>query len=49
MPPRRRKKKPGVLKTIRKPIAPPTRVEDDLKSYQRAREKERLRRVEKPE
>ncbi len=51
MPPRkgRKKRKGGVLRTIRKPMAPPARVEEDSKTYRREREKERLRRLEEPE
>jgi hypothetical protein len=35
--------KPLILK-LRKPTAPPTRVEDDERKYKRSRERERLRR-----
>lgn len=39
--------KPGeVMRKVRKPMAPPARVEDDLKRYHRERERERLRREE---
>ena len=38
------KKKTGVMRKVRKPMAPPSRVEDDLKRYRRERERERLRR-----
>jgi hypothetical protein len=43
---RRRKRSPGVMKMVRKPVPPPTRVADSLTKYQRAREKARLRREE---
>ena len=39
----------GVMKTVRKPMAPPTRIEEDPTKYRRSREKERLRRREKTE
>lgn len=42
----RRKSSSGLLETIRKPMAPPTRVEQDVRKYKRARECERLRRQE---
>ncbi len=44
------KKKPtksttgAVRRKVRKPMAPPSRVEEDLKRYHRERERERLRR-----
>ena len=37
------------MKKVRKPIPPPTRVEEDPTKYKRAREKERLRRMENPQ
>jgi len=37
------------MKMVRKPMAPPTRVEDDPTKYRREREKQRLRRLEKPQ
>ncbi|HTR60349.1 MAG TPA: hypothetical protein VMH37_01530 [Candidatus Binataceae bacterium] len=37
----------GLMRKVRKPIPPPTRVEEDPTKYQRTREKERLRRLEK--
>jgi len=33
-----------VMRKVRKPIPPPSRVEEDLKRYRRERERERLRR-----
>jgi hypothetical protein len=36
----------GVMRKVRKPIAPPSRVEEDLNRYRREREQERLRREE---
>ena len=44
------KKKPtksetgAVMRKVRKPVPPPSRVEEDLKRYHRERERERLRR-----
>jgi len=39
------KSAPGeVMRKVRKPMAPPSRVEDDLKRYRRERERARLRR-----
>jgi hypothetical protein len=44
------KKKPtksktgDVMRKVRKPVPPPSRVEDDLKRYRRERERARLRR-----
>jgi len=35
-----------VMRKVRKPMAPPSRIEDDLKRYRRERERERLRREE---
>jgi hypothetical protein len=44
----RRKHRPGagrgLIAKIRKPTAPPTRVEENVKKYRRPRERERLRR-----
>lgn len=37
-------KKSGVMRKVRKPMAPPSRVEEDIKRYRRERERERLRR-----
>ncbi len=37
-------KKGAVMRKVRKPIPPPSRVEEDLKRYHRERERERLRR-----
>jgi hypothetical protein len=34
----------SLIRKLRKPLAPPTRVIEDEKKYQRAREQERLRR-----
>ncbi|MHB8382041.1 MAG: hypothetical protein ACYDC3_06835 [Candidatus Binataceae bacterium] len=51
----RGKKRPAkkrLIARLRKPMAPPARVEDDPKKYARPRERERLRReseLEKPE
>jgi len=33
------------LKHVRKPIAPPSKIEEDAKTYRRERELERLRRL----
>jgi hypothetical protein len=39
--------KPGdVMRKVRKPVPPPSRVEEDLNRYHRERERERLRREE---
>ena len=35
------------MKKVRKPVAPPTRVADDERKYERAREREKLRRERK--
>ena len=49
MAPRKRVRKTGgLMKKVRKPVPPPTRIEDDTKKYKRAKEKERLRRGETP-
>jgi hypothetical protein len=39
-------KKGAVMRKVRKPIPPPSRVEEDLNRYHRERERERLRREE---
>jgi len=39
-----RRKPGGLLRKIRKPLAPPTRIEEDQTSYRRAHERELLRR-----
>ena len=36
------------MRKVRKPIPPPSRVEEDLNRYRRERERERLRREEPP-
>jgi hypothetical protein len=41
---KRKKKSGGVMRKVRKPMAPPSRVEEDIKHYRRERERERLRR-----
>jgi hypothetical protein len=41
---KRKKKAGGVMRKVRKPMAPPSRVEEDIKRYRRARERERLHR-----
>jgi hypothetical protein len=43
-----RKKSGGVMRKVRKPIPPPSRVEEDLNRYRRERERERLRREDPP-
>jgi hypothetical protein len=40
------KRKSGVMRKVRKPMAPPSRVEEDLRRYRRERERERQRREE---
>lgn len=35
-----------LIRKIRKPMAPPARIEEDTKKYSRARERERRRREE---
>ena len=44
----RKRKSPGarggIIRKLRKPIAPPSKVEEDERKYKRARERERLRR-----
>jgi len=37
------------MATVRKPMAPPARVEEDATRYRREREREKLRRAEKSE
>ena len=37
-----------VIAQVRKPIAPPLRVEPDTKKYRRNRERERMNREEEP-
>jgi hypothetical protein len=37
----------AIIKTIRKPIAPPTKTIEDPKKYKRGRELEKIRRDEK--
>ncbi len=39
-----KRKSGGVMGKVRKPIPPPSRVEEDLKRYRRERERARLRR-----
>jgi hypothetical protein len=39
-------KKGDVMRKVRKPVPPPSRVEEDLNRYHRKRERERLRREE---
>jgi len=46
---KRIRKTGGLMSKVRKPIPPPTRVEDDPRKYKRAREKELVRRTEKPQ
>jgi len=43
---RGRKRSTGVMRMVRKPVPPPTRVADDPTKYRRAREKARLRHEE---
>jgi hypothetical protein len=47
--PRIKRKAPSVtsvelMQKVRKPMAPPTKIEEDLRKYNRAREHRRLRR-----
>ncbi len=46
MPPRKHRPRVrhGLIAKIRKPTAPPMRIEEDVKKYRRPRERERLRR-----
>jgi hypothetical protein len=39
-----RKGRKGPIAKVRKPVAPPMRVEESVTAYKRARERERLRR-----
>lgn len=39
-------KRGEVMRKVRKPVPPPSRVEEDLKRYHREREREKLRREE---
>lgn len=39
-----RRSKKGLIARLRKPMAPPGRVEDDPKAYDRKRDRERMRR-----
>ncbi|MGH7865658.1 MAG: hypothetical protein ACREQB_11755 [Candidatus Binataceae bacterium] len=39
-----RKKSRGVMSKVRKPMAPPSKIEEALTKYRRARERARLRR-----
>jgi hypothetical protein len=43
---KRKRPSGGLIRKLRKPIAPPTRVADDERKYSRPRERERLRRAE---
>jgi hypothetical protein len=43
-----KKKSGGVMRKVRKPIPPPSRIEEDIKRYRRERERERLRREAPP-
>ena len=43
-----KRKSGGVMRKVRKPIPPPSRVEEDIKRYRRERERERLRREAPP-
>ena len=40
------RKPAGLLRKVRKPVPPPTKVEEASTKYRRARERERLRREE---
>ena len=40
------KSRGGLMRRVRKPVPPPSRIEDDEKRYRRERERERLRREE---
>jgi hypothetical protein len=35
---------PELMQKVRKPMAPPTKIEEDLRKYNRAHERQRLRR-----
>jgi len=46
---RRKRKAPSgtggeLIRKLRKPMAPPTKIEEDLRKYKRARERRRVRR-----
>jgi hypothetical protein len=43
---RRKRASGGLIRKLRKPIPPPTRVAEDERKYRRQRERERLRREE---
>ena len=51
MPTRKRvgTKRGELIKKVRKPVPPPTRVEEDTTKYRRARERERMRREREKE
>jgi hypothetical protein len=47
--PRKKRKAPQatageLMRKVRKPMAPPAKIEEDLRKYDRARERQRLRR-----
>jgi hypothetical protein len=44
--PKRKRTSGGLIRKLRKPIPPPTRVAEDERKYSRQRERERLRREE---
>ena len=43
---KRKRTSGGLIRKLRKPIPPPTRVAEDERKYRRQRERERLRREE---
>jgi hypothetical protein len=43
---KRKRPSGGLIRKLRKPIPPPTRVAEDERKYSRQRERERLRREE---
>ena len=43
---KRKREAGGLIRKLRKPIPPPTRVAEDERKYSRARERERSRREE---
>ncbi len=43
---KRKRTSGGLIRKLRKPIPPPTRVAEDERKYSRQRERERLRREE---
>ena len=43
---KRKRTSTGLIRKLRKPIPPPTRVAEDERKYRRQRERERLRREE---